>query len=85
MADRDRYVREFQNAAADFVSAQIGFTNAVIAARKAGISDRELAAISGMNQAEISQIPSASRDCARRLKGEVYRACRDSCSAERAG
>lgn len=56
MPDRDDYIRGFQKAAADFVSAQIASTNAVIAARKAGISDQELAAISGMSGSEISQI-----------------------------
>jgi hypothetical protein len=39
------------------VSAQIALTNAVIAARKAGISDQELAATSGLSESEISQIP----------------------------
>ena len=55
--DRDEYVREFQRARADFVSAQIAFTNAVIAARKVGISDEELAAVSVMKESEISEIP----------------------------
>jgi len=54
--DRDDYIRQFQKAAADFVSAQIAFTNAVISARKAGISDQELAAVSGLPESEISQI-----------------------------
>jgi hypothetical protein len=40
------------------VSAQIAYTNAVIKARKAGVSDRVLAAIAGMQESEISQIPS---------------------------
>jgi hypothetical protein len=53
--DRDDYIRELQKAAADFVSAQIAFTNAVIAARKAGISDQELAAIAGMRESEIAE------------------------------
>lgn len=58
MPDRDDYLGELRKAAADFVSAEIAFTNAVIAARRAGISDRELAAIAGMSESEISQIPS---------------------------
>lgn len=57
MPDRDDYIREFQKAAADFVSAQVAFTNAVLAARKARITDEELAAIAGMEESEISQIP----------------------------
>jgi hypothetical protein len=57
--DRDDYVREFRKAAADLVSAQIAFTNAVIAARKAGLADKELAAVAGMMEAEISQIADA--------------------------
>ena len=57
MPDRDDYLREFQTAAADLVSAQIAFTNAVLAAKKAGISDQELAAISGLQESEISPIP----------------------------
>lgn len=56
--DRDDYIREFEKAAADFVSAQIAFTNAVIKAGKAGVSDDELAVIAGMSETEISQIPS---------------------------
>jgi hypothetical protein len=56
--DRDEYIKEFQKAAADFVSAEIAFHNAVLAARKAGVSDQELAVITGMPETEISQIPS---------------------------
>jgi hypothetical protein len=55
--DRDDYIREFQKAAADFVSAQIALTNAVLAARKAGISDQELARIAGLKESEVSAIP----------------------------
>jgi hypothetical protein len=51
--DRDDYIREFQKAAAAFVSAEIAFHNAVIAARKAGISDKELAGVAGMKESEI--------------------------------
>jgi hypothetical protein len=60
--DRHDYIREFQRAAADFVSAQIAFTNAVVAARKAGISDQELVAISGLREADISQFPGGRTD-----------------------
>jgi hypothetical protein len=38
-------------------STQTVFTNAVLAARKAGISDQQLAAIAGMRESEIAQIP----------------------------
>jgi hypothetical protein len=55
--DRDDYIREFQKAAADFVSAQIAFANAVLAGRKAGISDEELAAIAGMPESDILRVP----------------------------
>jgi hypothetical protein len=55
--DRDDYIREFQKAAADFVSAEIAFHNAVIAAGKAGISDQELARIAGLKESEVSAIP----------------------------
>jgi hypothetical protein len=55
--DRDDYIRAFQRAAADLVLAQIAFTNAVIAARNAGISDQDLAVIAGMQESEISRIP----------------------------
>ena len=56
MPDRDDYISEFKKAAAAFVSAQIAFANAVLAAREARISDQELAAISGLPESEISQI-----------------------------
>jgi hypothetical protein len=55
--DRDDYMREFQGAAAEFVSAEPALTNAVIAARKAGISAQELARIAGLKESEVSAIP----------------------------
>jgi hypothetical protein len=55
--DSDADANEFQKPAADFMSAQIAFTNAVIAARTAGISDQELAAISEVPESETSRIP----------------------------
>jgi hypothetical protein len=55
--ERDDYITEFRKAAANFVSAEIAFHNAVIAARKAGISDQELARIAGLKESEVSAIP----------------------------
>jgi hypothetical protein len=76
MPDRDDYIREFERATADLMSAHMAFTNAVIAARKAGISDQELAAVAGMDGTEISQILSTTGAFARRasrIEGATHR------------
>ena len=71
MPDRDDYIREFAKAAADIVSAQIAFSNAVIAARNAGISDPGACGDRWDAGAEIAQIPggpvTALHDPARRV------------------
>jgi hypothetical protein len=53
MADRDDYIREFKKAAADSL-AQIAFNNAVHVARKAGISDQELAGVTGIRVGDFA-------------------------------
>jgi len=91
MPDRDEHVREFQRATADFVSAQIAFTNAVLAARKAGISDQELAGVTGIRAGDfgfnctLQGVVSRRTDSARSLSMRAMRrACR-SISRARAG
>ena len=56
MADRDEYVKALNAAAAQYVVAKGSFENAVIASRKAGVSDAEMAVITGLPESEITAV-----------------------------
>lgn len=56
MADRGEYIKALNMAAAQYVLAKTSFQNAVIAARKAGVSDSDMAITTGLPEAEIAAV-----------------------------